>query len=139
MYVIVALSIYLLGIILFKAYQFTTAQVFNTQFIDRVMMHVKRGELTDASHLLTKEKGPLARIMRVSIESVMNREITMKSRESEISRVGAGELRYLESHMRGLEMASSIGPLLGLLGTVIGMVHAFAKLSESARGLTRPC
>ncbi len=131
MYVIVALSIYVLGIILFKAYQFTTAQVFNTQFIDRVMMHVKRGELTDASHLLTKEKGPLARIMRVSIESVMNREITMKSRESEISRVGAGELRYLESHMRGLEMASSIGPLLGLLGTVIGMVHAFAKLSES--------
>ena len=131
MYVIVALSIYVLGIILFKAYQFITAQVFNTQFIDRVMMHVKRGELTDASHLLTKEKGPLARIMRVSIESVMNREITMKSRESEISRVGAGELRYLESHMRGLEMASSIGPLLGLLGTVIGMVHAFAKLSES--------
>ena len=131
MYVIVALSIYVLGIILFKAYQFTTAQVFNTQFIDRVMMHVQRGELTDASHLLTKEKGPLARIMRVSIESVMNREITMKSRESEISRVGAGELRYLESHMRGLEMASSIGPLLGLLGTVIGMVHAFAKLSES--------
>ena len=131
MYVIVMLSIYLLSIILFKAYQFISAEVFNTQFIDRVMVHVKRGELTDASHLLAKEKGPLARIMRVSIESVMNREITMKSRESEISRVGAGELRYLESHLRGLEMASSIGPLLGLLGTVIGMVKAFAKLAES--------
>ena len=131
MYVIVMLSIYVLSIILFKAYQFISAEVFNTQFIDRVMVHVKRGELTDASHLLAKEKGPLARIMRVSIESVMNREITMKSRESEISRVGAGELRYLESHLRGLEMASSIGPLLGLLGTVIGMVKAFAKLAES--------
>ena len=131
MYVIVMLSIYVLSIILFNAYQFISAEVFNTQFIDRVMVHVKRGELTDASHLLAKEKGPLARIMRVSIESVMNREITMKSRESEISRVGAGELRYLESHLRGLEMASSIGPLLGLLGTVIGMVKAFAKLAES--------
>ncbi len=131
MYVIVMLSIYVLSIILFKAFQFFSAEVFNTQFIDKVMVYVKRGELSDASQLLAKEKGPIARIMRVSIESVMNREITMKSRESEISRVGAGELRYLESHLRGLEMASSIGPLLGLLGTVIGMVKAFAKLSES--------
>ncbi len=131
MYVIVSLSIYVLGIIFFKAHQFITSGVFNTQFIDRVMGLIKRGELTDASYLLSREKGPLARIMRVAVECVMNREITMKSRESEIARVGSAELRYLEAHMRGLEMASSIGPLLGLLGTVIGMVKAFAKLSES--------
>ena len=131
MYVIVLLSIYVLGILLFKAYQFTTSGTFNTLFVDRVMMHVKRGELTDASHLLTREKGSVARIMRVAVECVMNREMTLKSRESEIARVGSAELRYLESHMRGLEMASSIGPLLGLLGTVVGMVAAFAKLSES--------
>lgn len=131
MYLIVALSIYALGIVLFKAYQFTSGGVFNSGFIDRVMMHVKRGELSDAAHILNREKGPVARIMRVAIECVMNREITMKSRESEIARVGSGELRYLESHMRGLEMASSIAPLLGLLGTVIGMIIAFSKLAES--------
>lgn len=131
MYVIVSLSIYVLGIILFKAYQFYSSGVFNTKFIDRVMSLIKRGELTDASAMLAKEKGPIARIMRVSVEGVMNREITMKSREAEIARVGSGELRYLESHMRGLEMASSIGPLLGLLGTVIGMIAAFSKLAQS--------
>ena len=131
MYVIVALSIYELGINFFKAYQFVTGGVFNTQFIDRVMMLIKRGELTDASILLSKETGPVARIMRVSVAGVMNREISMKSREAEIARVGSSEIRYLESHMRGLEMASSIGPLLGLLGTVIGMVAAFSKLAEA--------
>ena len=131
MYVIVILSIYVLGINIFKAYQFVTGGVFNTGFIDRVMSLIKRGELTDASSMLARENGPIARIMRVSVLGVMNREITMKSREAEISRVGSGELRYLESHMRGLEMSSSVGPLLGLLGTVIGMVAAFAKLSEA--------
>ena len=131
MYVIIALSIYVLGIILFKAYQFITGGVFNMQFIDRAMVLIKRGELTDASFLLAREKGPLARIMRVAVDGVMNREITMKSREAEIARVGSAELRYLEAHMRGLEMASSIGPLLGLLGTVVGMIKAFAKLAES--------
>ena len=131
MYVIVILSIYVLGINIFKAYQFVTGGVFNTGFIDRVMSLIKRGEMTDASSMLARENGPIARIMRVSVLGVMNREITMKSREAEISRVGSGELRYLESHMRGLEMSSSVGPLLGLLGTVIGMVAAFAKLSEA--------
>ncbi len=131
MYVIVALSIYVLAINFFKAYQFITGGVFNTQFVDRVMTLIKRGELTDASGLLAREKGPIARIMRVAVAGVMNRQISMKSREAEIARVGSAELRYLESHMRGLEMASSVGPLLGLLGTVIGMVLAFAKLAEA--------
>lgn len=131
MYVIVALSIYVLAIALFKGYQFVTSGVFNTDFIDRAMVLIKRGELTDASAMLAREKGPVARIMRVSVIGVMNREITMKSREAEIARVGSAELRYLESHLRGLEMASSIGPLLGLLGTVIGMIAAFSKLAES--------
>lgn len=135
MYVIVSLSIYVLSIILFKAYQFLTGGVFNTEFIDRVMVPIKRGELTDASHQLTREQGPIARIMRVAVECVMNREMTLKSRESEIARVGSAELRYLESHLRGLEMASSIGPLLGLLGTVVGMIHAFAKISEAGSRL----
>lgn len=131
MYLIMLLSIYAMGIILFKAQQFYGSGMFNTGFIDRVMMHVKRGELTDASHLLAREKGPVARIMRVAIDCILNRDMTMKSRESEISRVGASEIRYLESHMRGLEMAATVAPLIGLMGTVIGMIESFSKLSEA--------
>lgn len=131
MYMIIALSIYSLGVVLFKAYQFYTSAALNTWFIDRVMMYVKRGELTDAAHLLSRERGPVARIMRVAVECILNRDMSMKSRESEISRVGSGELRYLESYMRGLEMAATIAPLMGLMGTVIGMIKAFAKLSEA--------
>lgn len=131
MYVIMLLSIYALGIIFFKAQQFLSSGVFNTAFIDRVMAHVKRGELTDASHILAKERGPVARIMRVAIDCILNREMTMKSREAEIGRIGASEIRYLESHMRGLEMAATVAPLIGLMGTVIGMIESFSKLSEA--------
>ncbi len=131
MYLLIALSVYALGIVFFKAYQFYSSGVFNTGFIDRVMQHVKRGELTDASSLLAREPGPTARIMRVSIACILDRQMSMKSRESEISRIGAAELRYLESHMRGLEMSATISPLIGLMGTVIGMIKAFSKLSEA--------
>jgi len=131
MYMIMLLSVYALGIVFFKAQQFVTGGVFNTSFIDRVMMHVKRGELTDASHLLSRERGPVARIMRVAIDCILNRDMTMKSRESEIARVGSAEIRYLESHMRGLEMAATVAPLIGLMGTVIGMIKSFSKLAEA--------
>lgn len=131
MYLLLALSVYALGIVFFKLYQFSSSGVYNTSFIDRVMAHVRRGELTDSSNLLAKESGPVARIMRVAIECILNRQMSMKSRESEISRIGAAELRYLESHMRGLEMASTVAPLMGLMGTVIGMIKAFSKLSEA--------
>jgi biopolymer transport protein ExbB len=131
MYFIVGLSIYMLAVILFKAYQFLSSGMLNTRYIDPVMLRVKKGELTDAARMLERERGPVARIMRVAIECIMNREITMKSRESEIARVGAAELRYLESHLRGLEMTSTVAPLLGLMGTVIGMIDSFTTLSEA--------
>ena len=131
MYLIIALSIYALGIILFKTYQFITSSALDTSFVDRIMMYVKRGELTDAANMLKRERGPVARIMRVAVDCILNREMSMKSRESEISRVGSGELRYLESHMRGLEMAATVAPLMGLMGTVIGMIKSFGQLSEA--------
>ena len=103
MYVIIALSIYVLGILIFKSLPVRDRRYLQHGSLSiSVMALIKRGELTDASFLLAREKGPIARIMRVAVDGVMNRDITMKSREAEIARVGSAELRYLESHMRGL-------------------------------------
>ncbi len=131
MIVLGGLSIYALAVILYKIFQFTSSGVYNTSYIEPVMSHVKKGELTDAERLLEGKLSPVARIMKVAILCVANRSMSIKSRESEISRVGAAELRLLESHLRGLEMVGNISPLLGLLGTVMGMVAAFARLGEA--------
>ncbi len=125
------MSIYALAVIFYKIFQFTSSGIFNTTYVEPVMSHVKKGELTDAEHLLEKRTGPVPRIMQVAITCVANRAMSMKSRESEIARVGSAEMRQLESHMRGLEMIATTSPLLGLLGTVMGMVTAFARLGEA--------
>ncbi len=131
MVILALVSVYGLGIIFYKLYQFVTANVFESRFVDGIMGYVKQGELTEAQRQLERVPGPIARIMRVAVDCVMNRDMTQKSREAEIARVGAAEMRYLESHMRGLEMIATTAPLLGLLGTVIGMVIAFSKLGEA--------
>lgn len=131
MFVLAGLSIYAVGVIIFKIFQFVTAKVFDRSFIDPTIKAIRAGDLDQAKKSLSSAKGPVARIMQVSLDCVSNREMLQASREAEISRVGSTDIRYLESHMRGLEMVANVAPLLGLLGTVIGMVTAFAQL-ESA-------
>jgi biopolymer transport protein ExbB len=126
--VIVLLSVYALGVIVYKIWQFTSENIFARGFVEKALTDIKQGDRTGAMRELEQIKGPLARIMRVSFACVANREMSQKSREAEIMRVGSADLHQLESHMRGLEVAAAIAPLLGLLGTVTGLIDSFSKL-----------
>lgn len=131
MFILAGLSIYAISIILFKIFQFANSGMFEKRFIDPAIKAIRAGDLATAKDVLNTSKGPVARIMRVSLDSVSNREMLQASREAEISRVGSTDMRYMETHLRGLEMVANIAPLLGLLGTVIGMVTAFSKLETA--------
>jgi biopolymer transport protein ExbB len=131
MYVLALLSVYALAVTCYKIYQFVNAGIFDRSFIDPAIKAIGNGDVNTAKSILGKAKGPIARIMQVSLDCVSNREMLQSSREAEISRIGSADIRYLESHMRGLEMVANVGPLLGLFGTVIGMVDAFAQLETA--------
>lgn len=131
LYILLGVSIYMVAAIIYKGFQFYSSGVLNNRFVTSVMDDVKKGELTAAEFKLQHAFGPVAMIMKVAIACVTNRHMSQKSRESEIARVGTLEMRRLESHMRGLELVSTTAPLLGLLGTVMGMVSAFARLAEA--------
>lgn len=128
---LIALSVYAVGVVIFKAWQFNDANVFDRSFIGEVLREIKQGDRARASQKLASIRGPIARIMRVTFECVANRDMSQKSREAEIMRVGAADLRYLESHLRGLEMAAAVAPLMGLLGTVLGLIRSFSKIGEA--------
>ena len=129
MYALIAMSIYAIAVITFKIWQFRNANVSDRSFIDAVLIDIKHGDRSKATQTLAAIRGPIARIMLVTFECVANREMSQRSKEAEITRVGSADIRYLESHLRGLEMTAMISPLMGLLGTVIGMINSFSKLS----------
>lgn len=129
MIVLVLLSVYALAVVIFKIVQFVQANVLERGFIEPVLLDIKHGDRARATQTLSGITGPVAHIMRVTFECVANRDMSQKSKEAEITRVGSADIRYLESHLRGLEMIAMISPLIGLLGTVLGMITSFSKLS----------
>ena len=131
LYALMALSVYAVAVIIFKVIQFRKANVFDRSFIEKALIDIKHGDRGQATQTLAAIPGPIARIMLVTFECVANREMSQKSKEAEITRVGSADIRYLESHLRGLEMTAMISPLMGLLGTVIGMIVSFSKLSSA--------
>lgn len=131
MYVLAAMSVYALAVIFYKIYQFARSQVFRKDFIEPAMHAMKTAEYERVETALNRLQTPISRVMLVALHSVRNRDMTQQSREAEVARVGSREVRYLEQHLRGLEMVANISPLLGLLGTVVGMVRAFSKLEEA--------
>lgn len=67
-------------------------------------------------------KGPEARVMQ-GIYQANNKHI--KDLESVASRYGSEELQRMERGFRTLSILGNTAPLLGLLGTIIGMIKAF--------------
>ena len=77
---------------------------------------------------------PAARIMEATINSL---NMTKNDREAEIDRVALEQLSDLKTWLKPLELIATLSPLLGLLGTVIGMIESFANL-EAAGSRVNP-
>ncbi|MBU1207467.1 MAG: MotA/TolQ/ExbB proton channel family protein [Proteobacteria bacterium] len=74
-----------------------------------------------------RNAGPLHRVIA---RSFVNRDMAPEKRKEELLITGAKEMKGLEKHLWFLSLIADIAPLLGLLGTVTGMVKAFMKIEE---------
>ena len=131
MYPLVLLSIYTVGVAILKIIQFKKTNALRNGFAQMALLLIKNHEPDKAEKVLLENQNPLGKVMLTALTQVRSGETDKDVIEQEIDRVGTNEVRELETHLKGLEMTSNISPLLGLLGTVIGMVNAFANIAGS--------
>ena len=134
MYPLLACSIVALAIILERFVCFAKIKNNNYKMFKKVELMISEGEITRAAHELKGEKGPIARILTAGLARYgQPREIVQEY----IRVAGEEEVFRLEKHLKMLETIATISPLLGLLGTVIGIIQNF-KILNFTVGITAP-
>lgn len=88
------------------------------------------GEKQTATERLSRRRNPTARVVAQAMSDLLKGVDDTIVRE-DAERIALNELSDLKSHLRVIEATSQVAPLLGLLGTVIGMMGAFQALQSA--------
>ncbi|MDX1633037.1 MAG: MotA/TolQ/ExbB proton channel family protein [Marinobacter sp.] len=128
---IVACSILALAIILERFWTLRVSRVAPQSTINELWRWIKKKELNGRKLKALQASSPLGRILAAGLMNAKHgREIMKESIEHEASQV----IHELERFLNPLGTVATITPLLGLLGTVIGMIKVFAEIQLAGVG-----
>ncbi|WP_169717933.1 Biopolymer transport protein ExbB [Sporomusa silvacetica DSM 10669] len=94
---------------------------------DKVITLINQGQIDEAINLTKGAKVPLLRILSAGID---NRHKSAKAMEA----VGIAELSVMRRGLPALDTIITLSPLLGLLGTIIGMINSFQVMAVASMG-----
>ncbi len=134
--ILIVLSIVALAIILVKLWQFRSAQIGDRRTIHRILGRWNAGDLAEAMAIASRSRGPVAQALARAMRG-KQRGLPEAPVREEIVRYGAEVIENLRSWLRALEVIGGLAPLLGLFGTVLGMIDAFRQL-EAAGNQVNP-
>ena len=123
---LLAVSIFTLTMIILKAWQFRSARVSKEQQIRQAIASWDRGEHDRALSEIQSSRHFLAPVIALGMQERSGDGLT-KRLESEAEQ----KLQPMEGGFRILDMVAQLAPLLGLLGTEIGMIEAFQALQNA--------
>ncbi|MFQ5444061.1 MAG: MotA/TolQ/ExbB proton channel family protein [Nitrospinales bacterium] len=131
MYPIIFSSVLMVGIGIERAYQLRRKNIINPEFLKNVQAHWDWQDISLGLQLCKSYDHSLSRILKAGL-------LRFGGKVDEIERAieGAGqhEASLLNSNLRVLGAVANLTPMMGLLGTVFGMIKAFNVISQSGTG-----
>lgn len=131
MYPLILCSLIALGVIIAKAWTLWVAHKGTRQVIEEVEEAARAGNIADAIELAAATPGPAAAILYAGLRRISQRTVADGEIEKAISTVGTIELAFLERGLVVLATIANVAPLMGFLGTVAGMILAFAAIEAA--------
>jgi biopolymer transport protein ExbB len=112
------------------------------EFIRKVQFHLANKDVDKAIAECDRQKGSVGNVMKAGLrkyrEMIGNAELDTDQKvlniQKEVEEATALELPMLEKNLVFLSTIASVATLLGLLGTVMGMIRSFAALGEAGGG-----
>jgi len=127
MYPILLCSITALAIFIERLWNLRWKHVIPQDFIGNVELLIRREKIPDAALLCQQNPSSMARILLVGIKHFGRKREVIKEYLEE---VGRQESASLERFVEGLGTIAGVSTLLGLLGTISGMIQVFSVISS---------
>jgi len=125
--ILLAMSVITLTVILAKLWQFAVAGVGRDGPLHHALGLWAQGSELAALDQLSGKGGPAARVAAHAMSALTAGAEDARARE-DTERVAFGELSKLRAYLRVIEATVQTAPLLGLFGTVLGMIASFRAL-----------
>ncbi len=135
MYVLLLVSIGATAVIIYKYIVFKKVKIDTTELVGQVRTHVLQGNHRGAVESCEGFQGPIAAILKAGLlkyESTKSKEEIEKTIENS----ALHEVAILEKGLVILSSIATIAPLIGFLGTVVGMIQSFDVIAQ--QGLNNP-
>src|ERR1700691_3079361 len=104
------------------------AQINSTEFLNGVRNVLKRDNVVEAISICDATPGPVARLVKTAI---LNRDKGRERVREAVEESGLTEVPLLEEKLNLLATIAQIAPLLGLLGTIVGLMEIFSQLQQA--------
>lgn len=131
MWLIAALSVITLAVVLWKLWSLWRLGVWGGSHSRRALQLWTAGQRAQALAEVKGRPSARARVVQAAIGTTLDPAIDDKTAREETGRVARQALFRAREGLRALELIATIAPLLGLLGTVLGMISAFQVLQEA--------
>ena len=120
---IVATYIYFERIFAIKA-----ASKVDSNFMNQIKDHVSNGKIDSAQMLCAQQNSPVSRLIAKGITRIGK---PLEDINTAIENAGRLEIYSLEKHVSVLATISGVAPMIGFLGTVIGMILSIFEIANS--------
>ena len=120
-----------LAVIVVKIWQFFRLQLDKRDFIELALSAWRKQDISEMKEILSKTNNPIARVLEAATKVYTQANVDHELAREECLRVAALQLANTRSYLRIIEVIAALSPLLGLFGTVLGMIEAFHRLEEA--------
>ncbi len=131
MVLIVLCSILVLAICIDRLYMLNPKKIAPPHLLATVWKQLKKGELDGSRLRALRKSSPLGRILAAGLTNAYHGREVMKE---SIQEAAAQVVHDLERYLNTLGTIAAVSPLLGLLGTVVGMIDVFAEIMVQGTG-----
>lgn len=138
-YILTILSIYATAVIIYKLHIFYKVNFFSDNSISKsINLWLSKNE-NEAYEAINKLDNPETEVVSFTMYQLLkHKKLTVKVENDvreEIIRLTDERVSYYSSKLNSLQVIATIAPLLGLLGTVFGMIEAFQQMESAGKNV----